>query len=455
MKRRITEGHVITVVIFVVACLLSGCGGTASTTVSSPPPLPVVGISVTPSSVTLNVGDGQQFTAHVTGTSNTSVTWSVQEGPAGGAISTSGFYQAPNSPGTFHVIAASQADTSKTFVATISVNALPPPPPPPDPWSRVSIPTMNAVSDLAVQQIVIDVQDSSIWYVAADSGLFITRDGGATWTLSVAASSPASNIIAPDPTNINRVFYGQGGDLYVSLDRGLTWSLTGTFAGYFRSLLVSRTDPHTIFLGLQDSGGMSYRSTNDGATWDAFSFGLGKDAANILPWVIAEDALDGTLYVGAELADHPQPYAPPFFRSFDRGVTWENVAGPGAPDYSTLWWHVISAVVDPTSHKVYALQEGAGLYTSLDHGKTWTASPNVVFFTCGLLRDPNVADRFFGGWAVGRTLTGGALVSTDGAQTFQSFGLDNLEACGLALNGDSSSIYAAVYGSGIYKRSLQ
>ncbi len=83
--------------------------------------LPIV-ISVSPSSVTVNLGQTQQFTATVSGTSNTAVTWTVN-GTAGGSASTgtisaSGLYTAPTvlpNPPTVIVAATSAADTH--FVA--------------------------------------------------------------------------------------------------------------------------------------------------------------------------------------------------------------------------------------------------------------------------------------------------------------------------------------------------
>ncbi len=64
------------------------------------------------------------FTAAVSGTSNTAVTWSVQEGVAGGTITSTGVYTAPKSAGTYHVVAVSQADPSKSATAEVLVPAI-------------------------------------------------------------------------------------------------------------------------------------------------------------------------------------------------------------------------------------------------------------------------------------------------------------------------------------------
>jgi hypothetical protein len=62
------------------------------------------------------------FSATVTGATDRSVTWSVQEGAAGGTITAAGVYTAPSTAGTYHVVATSRADTTKRSVATVSVS---------------------------------------------------------------------------------------------------------------------------------------------------------------------------------------------------------------------------------------------------------------------------------------------------------------------------------------------
>jgi len=79
---------------------------------------------ISPGSAGLNQGATQSFTAIVTGTSNSAVSWAVQEGAAGGSITNTGVYTAPNKSGTFHVIATSQADMTKSQTATVSIAAV-------------------------------------------------------------------------------------------------------------------------------------------------------------------------------------------------------------------------------------------------------------------------------------------------------------------------------------------
>ncbi len=90
----------------------------------SPTPTPaVVTVTISPTSATLAIGASGAFAATVSGASDTSVTYSVQEGTTGGTITTTGVYTAPSTAGTYHVVATSNSDSTKTAVATVTVQS--------------------------------------------------------------------------------------------------------------------------------------------------------------------------------------------------------------------------------------------------------------------------------------------------------------------------------------------
>src|SRR5512147_1128104 len=87
---------------------------------------PVV-VTVSPTLVTLPLGNLQLFSATVSGTGNTAVTWSVN-GIAGGnatvgTINGSGLYTAPPFPIRATVTATSVADSTKSASATVNVTS--------------------------------------------------------------------------------------------------------------------------------------------------------------------------------------------------------------------------------------------------------------------------------------------------------------------------------------------
>jgi hypothetical protein len=110
--------------VLVLVVVLPGCGGGGAQPVVVPPPPPPVVISLNQTDVTVDVANQFTFVANVTGTTNTAVAWTIQEGAPGGSITSSGIYTAPRTDGTFHVIATSQADTTKQATANVTVAPL-------------------------------------------------------------------------------------------------------------------------------------------------------------------------------------------------------------------------------------------------------------------------------------------------------------------------------------------
>ena len=101
-----------------------GTSGTVALTVG-----PVV-VFVSPSLMSLVAGQTQQFTAAVTGASNTAVNWTVNGVPGGnstlGTVDTTGRYSAPDLapvPAQIAIAATSQADPTKSTSATITIVA--------------------------------------------------------------------------------------------------------------------------------------------------------------------------------------------------------------------------------------------------------------------------------------------------------------------------------------------
>ena len=110
--------------VVLMALVWTGCGKKSTSTPT--------GVTVTISPTTASVAGGatQQFTATVTGSSNTAVTWQVNSTAGGdavvGTITTSGLYTAPTvlpSSTSVTVTAVSQADNTKSASATVTLTA--------------------------------------------------------------------------------------------------------------------------------------------------------------------------------------------------------------------------------------------------------------------------------------------------------------------------------------------
>jgi hypothetical protein len=165
----------------------------------SPPPPPSVSVTVTPASATVQAGTTQQFTANVTGTTNTSVTWQVNGVTGGnstvGTISISGLYTAPaaaQNPATVTIRAVSNADATKFGTAAVTITT-------PPPVTVTVTPTSATVQMGKTQQFTADVTGTTNmsvrWQVNGVTGgnaTVGTISGSGLYVAPLALPNPAS-----------------------------------------------------------------------------------------------------------------------------------------------------------------------------------------------------------------------------------------------------------------------
>ncbi|MEM9055825.1 MAG: hypothetical protein AAGD86_00020 [Pseudomonadota bacterium] len=226
--------------------------------------------------------------------------------------------------------------------------------------------------------------------IAADdrfgsAGIFITNDGGAGWSLSLARSA----IDLPYPSSIEMevatiagsdpdvMFLGGSANLVRSVDGGFTWDDAGNvtlgderYRGRGYSGLVSteitfnpRRRGHLLAQGFD--GARVLQSLDDGATWtfeanQTGAFGGGADA----------------VFAGGDVA-----YASIGFqgayqgvgRTLDGGQSWEVIAGSdaGLPEVGTdvRAGGIFAARQNPATVWTFV---GDDLYRSVDSGTTWS-----------------------------------------------------------------------------------
>ena len=183
-----------------------------------------VNVSVSPTSTSLTTSTSQQFTANVSGTGNTAVTWSA----SGGIVSSGGMFTAPTSSGSYTVTATSVVDTSKSASASVSVSA-------PLTESISLSPTSTSLATGTSQQFTANVSGASntavTWQVdgatggtavtgtISNSGLYtapVVLPSPATVTVTVVSQADTSKsasaqvaLSAPTPTTGN-LFYVSG-----------------------------------------------------------------------------------------------------------------------------------------------------------------------------------------------------------------------------------------------------
>jgi hypothetical protein len=205
-------------------------------------------VSVSPTTAQLTTGQQAQFKATVTGSNNTSVTWSISgtgcSGTACGTISAAGLYTAPGqvpNPPNITVRATAQADPSKYATATVTVNA---------PVKVTVSPHTAQVAINAQQQFVATVTGTSNksvnWSLSGNgcpsscgtidgTGLYTapaTVPGSAvtvTATSQANSSSSGSGTVQVISSNNSR-FKGQYAFLFRGTDRNGLYEAAGSFS---------------------------------------------------------------------------------------------------------------------------------------------------------------------------------------------------------------------------------
>ena len=141
-----------------------------------------IAVSVSPASASLGPSQSQQFTATVTGTANTAVTWSLN--PAVGTVSAAGLYTAPATvtvQQTVTVTATSVADPTKTASGAVTLT----------PVVAVAVAVSPAAATLSASQ--------PQQFTATVTG---TANTAVTWSLSPAVGTVSAAGLYTAPATV-------------------------------------------------------------------------------------------------------------------------------------------------------------------------------------------------------------------------------------------------------------
>lgn len=222
------------------------------------------------------------------------------------------------------------------------------------------------------------------WQGASEAILFRSSDDGATWDElwrpSALRALATSSAFATDGT-----LFAAGNDnqVYRSVDRGATWTLSnagidiGFFPFAFAISPVFSTD-HTLFLA---GFGPLYRSTDGGLHWSAL---LGSHGPHYGVAVSPNFAVDRTVLASyREIEASAIVPESGVFRSTDGGDTW-TYAGYGLPGtYEPFPGPLAFSPNFAADHTVYVADMGTGfmgarrVYRSVDGGQSWAALPDL------------------------------------------------------------------------------
>jgi len=336
-----------------LALMQIGCGGGVAPLV----PASAIKIKVSPYAAVVPYGKSQQFTATVTGTPNTAVTWTADQGK----ISASGLFTAPQRfawPNTATVTAVSGADSTITGSTKITLGRSAPA----GSW-QLTGPDGGGI----IYSLTQDTSHTGIIFAGTAAGLFKSLDGGLSWKPQITNSGldtdPAYDIAIE---NSGSTIYACAGWIFVrSSDGGKTWTNYPLSHTPARSMGVDPFHTSTIYLSVPGSGVL--KSTDGGKTWSLLAGSpiIANDSVNdrLHPPLVADPVNQNVVYFGTEHG---------LFISKNGGASWTQSTNG--------LWALDVAVRDVTfasgGHSVLLLAGDpstatSDLYLSTDAGNSW------------------------------------------------------------------------------------
>jgi hypothetical protein len=206
-------------------------------------------------------------------------------------------------------------------------------------------------------------------------GVFVTADGGRTWTGAGLAGHRIESL-AVDPTTVGVLYVGTGGDgvavpgaLYKTTNGGHDWAATpaGTDAATpdlgFPAIALDPEAPSTLYAATTVRGVI--KSVDGGTTWMARSAGLLSPSVRA---VATDPRQTARLWAGTSAeACCDAPNGGDVFASADGALAWSSsVVGLGN-------LNVNAVVPDPFTNGVLYAGTTRGVFRSADGGITWVA----------------------------------------------------------------------------------
>jgi photosystem II stability/assembly factor-like uncharacterized protein len=225
-----------------------------------------------------------------------------------------------------------------------------------------------------VRALAIDSKDPDRIYLGTSAGnLYLSTDRGATWSRFARPGNSAEMVldhIVIDPTDSRNIFVAawnaqlpnSDGDLYRSHDAGKSWEIVADLHGKsLRALSMAASDPKTLVVGALDG---IYRSRNGGRDFERISPANHAEIKNVES--IAIDPVNpDVIYAGTW-------HLP--WKTEDGGKTWHNIK-KGVIDDSD----VFSIVIDHEQPANIFISACSGIYRSDSAGELFRKIQGIPY----------------------------------------------------------------------------
>ena len=256
-------------------------------------------------------------------------------------------------------------------------------------WTNVGLPHSEHVGKILIHpenpDVVLVAAEGPLWSAGGDRGVFMTEDGGETWTpvLAIDEHTGVTDMeFAPDdPSTVYAASFqrrrhiwgymagGPGSGLWKSTDGGRTWRelSTGLPSGDLGKigLAVTPADPDRVYATIEADGGRQgfYRSMDRGESWEHRNTYISGGTGPHYYQEIEASPTEADVVIQMDV----------FFQvTYDGGRTFDNLetGRDKHSDNHALW-------IDPTDPLHMLGGTDAGLYETFDRGTTWRHFPNL------------------------------------------------------------------------------
>ena len=271
-------------------------------------------------------------------------------------------------------------------------------------WVRLA--RVGKRDDLVLDSIVVDASDSQhlvvgAWVIDhADGGLFITHDGGKTWTNQAEMRGQSVRALAASRSDPKVMVAGTLQGVFRSVDGGEGWKLISPPDSVeihnIQSLAIDPVDPAVIYAGTWH---LPWKTKDAGEHWANMKEGI-IDDSDVFS-IIVDPLTPQTVYASA---------CSGIYKSEDAGDQFRKIQGiPSSARRTRV------LLQDPNDLKIVFAGTTEGLFRSEDAGKTWsrTTGPEIT------VNDVSV-DSSNSRHVLIATNRGGVLSSDDGGDTFHS-----------------------------------
>ena len=261
--------------------------------------------------------------------------------------------------------------------------------------------------DALANTVAIDPMSSDVVYAGTTSGVFMSRDGGFSWSDPSNGALDGVNVhcLAIDPVSPTNVYAGTANGIAASNDGGANWSNRLTTSHAIYNLVFG--SQHTAYAADFDDvsyypvRSTFYRSSDDAATWTSSqpNFSIHPGSLVIAP------TQSSTLYTGSY---EGSSFNTEVRKSIDGGSTWV-VSGAGG----------VALAIDPQNPATIYSASYGGVSKSTDSGSTWSLASGADLAdvsVTSLAIDPRNPSTIYAGSG-----SRGVVRSTDGGASWHDF----------------------------------